>query len=320
MDSAESSKSNDKLTSRNDSLVIARRAGKTPEACVRRGKAPVTNGNQVFTLGGDGRSPWARRWKDVTAQLVLDLGGREAVSEFQFALCKRAATLTVQLESLEAAMSEGQTVDLDLFGRLVGHLRRVAESLGIQRTPRDSNTLDLASYSQSHYRLAEYAAATKQADAAPVDSPAIPANSPDPPAVDPYWQANTLPTLDESPPAPAADPPSRQESAAASNSTPDKNFAPPPAPPAPSPIPSFQQRLYSGYSPPELRPAPAPQPAPAASVRNIAEVWPPPPEPPRNTNLPSNTPKAEPVASAGTDAPPAPSSEIDGLLPCNRPR
>ncbi len=198
MNSAESSQSNDSLTSPNDSLIIARRAGKKPEACVRRGKAPVTNGNQTFTLGGDGHSPWARRWKDVTAQLVLDLGGRDFVSEFQLALCKRAASLTVELESLEAAMSEGQIVDLDLFGRLVGHLRRILESLspGLGRVARVSDTLDLSTYAQQvrgAYRFADDPANTS--DPAIVDDTADISGAPADATAKPYGK---------SPPAPAA--------------------------------------------------------------------------------------------------------------------
>ncbi len=150
-ESAESSQAN-------DSLIIARRAGKKPEACVRRGKAPVTNGNQVFTLGGDARSPWTRRWKDLVALHVGDLGGREIMTEFQLALCRRAASIETTLESFEASLSEGQAVDLDLYGRLVGHLRRIAETLGLQRVARDADTLDLTTYSQQMrgaYRFAD---------------------------------------------------------------------------------------------------------------------------------------------------------------------
>jgi hypothetical protein len=43
----------------------------------------------------------------------------------------------LQLESMEAAAIEGNEIDLDLFGRCAGHLRRIAEALGLKRTPRD---------------------------------------------------------------------------------------------------------------------------------------------------------------------------------------
>jgi hypothetical protein len=48
-------------------------------------------------------------------------------------LCRRAATLEVNLEQIEAHMSEGQGVDLDVYNRLAGNLRRILETLGLQR-------------------------------------------------------------------------------------------------------------------------------------------------------------------------------------------
>ena len=50
-----------------------------------------------------------------------------------------------QLEALEGAMSKGEEIDLDQYGRAVGQLRRVLESLGVERRSKDV-TLDLKSY------------------------------------------------------------------------------------------------------------------------------------------------------------------------------
>jgi hypothetical protein len=100
-------------------------------------RSRVSNGNAVFPRGfGDGRGVWVRRWRDLIDDHVNDLGGPDMLSAFQISLCTRAASLEVQLERLEARMSEGEEVDLDLFGRLLGGLRRVAETLGITRVPR----------------------------------------------------------------------------------------------------------------------------------------------------------------------------------------
>ena len=53
------------------------------------------------------------------------------------------AALEVQLEQMEAKMSEGAEVDLDLFNRLTGNLRRCFETIGVERRPRQiSDSLD----------------------------------------------------------------------------------------------------------------------------------------------------------------------------------
>ena len=103
-------------------------------------RSKVTNGRKVFAIGGDGRGAWTRRWKDLHEAHVSDLGGEERLSASQIGLCRRIATLEIQLEQLEARMSEGDlTVDLDLYGRLVGHLRRCAETVGLERVARPAN-------------------------------------------------------------------------------------------------------------------------------------------------------------------------------------
>ena len=108
-------------------------------------KSRVTNGRRVFALGGDGRGAWVRRWKDVIELHVADCGGQEHMSEAQLSLARRAATLSIQLEQFEAAMSEGKEVDLDLYARVAGHLRRILESLGLKRVAKnvtsDANVL-----------------------------------------------------------------------------------------------------------------------------------------------------------------------------------
>jgi hypothetical protein len=101
-----------------------------------RNRSAVTNRKRLF-VEGDGRSPWARRWRDLVELHAGDLGGIDVLSEAQFSLIKRAATIEVELELSEGRMSMGQEVDLDIFTRSAGHLRRILETLGIERQPRD---------------------------------------------------------------------------------------------------------------------------------------------------------------------------------------
>jgi hypothetical protein len=103
-------------------------------------RSATTNGNRPFVLGGDGRGAWVRRWKDLVELHVSDLGGPDACSEAQLSLCRRIATTSVELERLEARMSEGDdTVDLDVYNRLAGNLRRMFESIGLERRARPVN-------------------------------------------------------------------------------------------------------------------------------------------------------------------------------------
>jgi hypothetical protein len=107
---------------------------------VRRSKqnrSAITNGNRQFALGGDGRGAWVRRWRDLAELHEMDHGDVSTMSEGRKSLCRRAATLEVNLEQLEAKMSEGQGVDLDVYNRLAGNLRRILETLGLERKARD---------------------------------------------------------------------------------------------------------------------------------------------------------------------------------------
>ena len=100
-------------------------------------RSAITNGNRQFAQGGDGRGAWVRRWRDIAELHMIDGGGEAVLSEAQKSLCRRAATLEVNLEQLEAKMSEGQGVDLDVFNRLSGNLRRILETIGLERRGRD---------------------------------------------------------------------------------------------------------------------------------------------------------------------------------------
>jgi len=103
----------------------------------RHHRSATTNGNRPFVLGGDGRGAWVRRWKDLVELHTSDLGGPDACSEAELSLCRRIATSTVEIERLEARISQGDdTVDLDVFNRLAGNLRRMIESIGLERRAR----------------------------------------------------------------------------------------------------------------------------------------------------------------------------------------
>jgi hypothetical protein len=110
-------------------------------------RSKVTNGTRLL-VGTDGRSAWARRFRDLYAAFISDAGGDDAVSEGERAILRRAATLTTELERIEsvfAANGQADAGDLDLYGKTSAVLSRLLEKVGLQRRPRDI-TPDLSTY------------------------------------------------------------------------------------------------------------------------------------------------------------------------------
>ena len=117
------------------------------EARLRKHRSALTNGNRLFVLEGnaDGRSASYRRFKDVLEQILADLGGADSLSEAQRQLCRRAATLSVMAESMEADAIGNKPFDVDLYGQLTDRLGRCLQRLGLERKARDV-TPSLQSY------------------------------------------------------------------------------------------------------------------------------------------------------------------------------
>jgi hypothetical protein len=110
-----------------------------------RRMSKVTTGRNLFVEGGDGRSAWALRWKDLILAHVADLGGPDILSEAQISIIRRASAMECELEAMEGRMSEGQAVDTDVYGRLTSRLCRMLELVGIKRLAKPIDPLsDLA--------------------------------------------------------------------------------------------------------------------------------------------------------------------------------
>jgi hypothetical protein len=114
--------------------------GRRPAALRSR----VTNGKALF-VNGDGRSPWARRLRDIIDLHVIDQGGADAITEAKRSLIRRAGTITTELERIEARFATDTAKDGDFAAYTTGAnaLRRILESIGLDRIPRDvTPTLD----------------------------------------------------------------------------------------------------------------------------------------------------------------------------------
>ena len=111
-----------------------------PPARAKRPRSAVTSGRRLL-IGGDPNSAWARRYADLCRGHASDLGGRDMMSEAQLSLVRRAAALECELEGMEARMSQGDQVNLELYGRLTDRLGRTLQRVGLKRVPRPVLTL-----------------------------------------------------------------------------------------------------------------------------------------------------------------------------------
>jgi hypothetical protein len=106
-------------------------------------RSRITNarlsGKRISTralLNSDGRTAWARRYRDLVVMLSDDAGGAESLSELKLGLIRRVAALTIEAERLEVRLAEGEEVDIDLLARTSSHIRRISETIGLNRAMR----------------------------------------------------------------------------------------------------------------------------------------------------------------------------------------
>jgi hypothetical protein len=93
-------------------------------------RSRVTNGRSHF-VEADGRGPWARRWRDVLAELLYELEprGPDLLSEGQRQLARRIATLAIACERMDGEAASGREIDLDAYGALTDRLGRALQRL-----------------------------------------------------------------------------------------------------------------------------------------------------------------------------------------------
>jgi hypothetical protein len=131
-----------------------------PDAKPRRCRSAVTNGSRLF-VDRPGDTKWARRFSDILAEIVIDIGGADQLSEGQRQLARRCATIAIECERMEGEAAAGEKIDLDLYGTMTDRLGRAFHRLfpGLKRQQRDV-TPTLQTYLQ---RVAEEETANEEA-------------------------------------------------------------------------------------------------------------------------------------------------------------
>jgi hypothetical protein len=111
-------------------VVVASRA--------KHGRARVTNHHDLLP-GLDGRSPAARRYRDLVNAFISDMGGIEQCSAIKIGLVRRLASVTVQVETIEASLVNGQPIDISVLCTLASTVLRLSSRLSIERVPKPVN-------------------------------------------------------------------------------------------------------------------------------------------------------------------------------------
>lgn len=127
------------------STAIRSVSGGTPARKDQR--SAVTNGKRLHVVR-PGDTAWSRRFRDVLAEIISDLGGPDGLSEGQRQLARRAATLCIECEKMECKAAAGGDINLETYGQLTDRLGRTFNRLGLKRQPRDVSDIDPLDYAR----------------------------------------------------------------------------------------------------------------------------------------------------------------------------
>ena len=76
-------------------------------------------------------------FRDIASQVALDQGGLDQLSEARLQLVRRFAATAVLAEQLEAALANGQEINVERHALLCSTLTRLAQRIGIDRRIRN---------------------------------------------------------------------------------------------------------------------------------------------------------------------------------------
>ena len=107
-------------------------------------QAPKTASTKprLLTLDGlDRRTAAYRETRKLIDELEEDLGGRDRLATGERQLIQRAAVLGAVLTDTESKWIGGEPIDITAYCTVVNAQRRLLETIGLRRVPRDVTTL-----------------------------------------------------------------------------------------------------------------------------------------------------------------------------------
>jgi hypothetical protein len=84
----------------------------------------------------DGRSPIARRYRDIATAIAADQAGASC-SEARKQLIRRFAAAAVLAEQLEARLANGEQINISEHALLVSSMVRISRQIGVNRIAKD---------------------------------------------------------------------------------------------------------------------------------------------------------------------------------------
>jgi hypothetical protein len=106
-------------------------------------RSAVTNGSKLL-VGIDGRSPTARRFRDLVQAYKAEVGGD--LSEPEMAMVKTAASLSLTAELMQADIVNGKPSNTDDLIRLSSEVRRLLDAIAEKAGKRKPAMPKLAEY------------------------------------------------------------------------------------------------------------------------------------------------------------------------------
>lgn len=100
-----------------------------------KGRSKVSNGTELFHERVDGRTPHARRFRDLVVDFSDAVGGEPNVA--QLTLIRRVATLALQCEIDEFTLATTGEIDSDKYARRANILSALIARLGLARMSSD---------------------------------------------------------------------------------------------------------------------------------------------------------------------------------------
>lgn len=118
-------------------------------------RKPAARSRITALIPVDGRTSAARRFAEIRSAIFADLGGEDQISEARRQLIERFVTLCSWSEAQDSLALSGQEIDSEVYGRIAGHMKRLADAIGVERVPRD--VTDLHQYIEAKANEAESA-------------------------------------------------------------------------------------------------------------------------------------------------------------------